>query len=480
MKLAARILIAFSLILSLGFYYLTHDVLTSIRVRYLEGVEESLVDGARIMAAMVSQDMETGAFAPDTLRATFTKAYAREFASKIYHLNKTSVDMRVYITDNRGRLLFDSLDKAPAGTDYSQWRDVSLTLEGKYGARSTREGEDPNAPTVLYVAAPILMGDQITGVLTVGKPTTNINSFLRIAKAQIIKRSVIALTAALFAGFFLILFITRPIKRLTRYAHDVRKGKKAALPTLDRSEIGEMGRAFESMKDALEGRKYVETYVQTLTHEIKSPISAIQGAAELLEEEMPGPQRQRFINNIQNESRRIRQLVDRMLQLAAIENMKGLKEPEPLAVKALINSVTERLMPLVAQKSIHLAQDIDTDLTVTGDAFLLKQALSNLIQNALDFSAHGETIRIAANRKGSQASFSVEDRGPGIPDYAQDRLFEKFFSLQRPGDHKKSTGLGLNFVKEIAELHRGHITLENQTNGGARAILTLPLSQEKQ
>ncbi|VVS94687.1 two-component system sensor histidine kinase CreC [Desulfoluna spongiiphila] len=476
MKLAARILIAFFLILSLGFYYITHDTLTSIRGRYLEGVEESLVDGARIMAAIVSHDMETGTFAPDKLRGAFAHAYAREFASKIYHLNKTSVDMRVYITDNRGILLFDSLDKEPEGTDYSQWRDVSLTLEGKYGARSSREGVDPNAPTVLYVAAPILIEDQIKGVLTVGKPTTNINSFLLIAKSKIIKRSIIALTVALVAGLFLILFITRPIKRLTRYAEDIRNGKKAALPSLDQSEIGEMGRAFESMKEALEGRQYVETYVQTLTHEIKSPISAIQGAAELLEEEMPAPQRLRFIRNIQNESRRIRELVDRMLELAAIENMKGLKQVEPVAFHCLTDSVTERLLPLVTQKRIHLVQEINRDLTVTGDIFLLKQAISNLIQNALDFSSPGETIRIATDSTGSLAFFSVEDRGPGIPDYAQSRLFEKFFSLQRPGNAKKSTGLGLNFVKEIAELHRGDITIENRTGGGARATLTVPVA----
>jgi len=476
MKLAVRILIAFFLITSLGFYYLTHDVLTNIRVRYLEGVEESLVDGARIMAAMASHDMETGAFAPDKLQAMFARAYSREFASKIYHLDKTSVDMRVYITDNRGLLLFDSLDQDPKGTDYSQWRDVSLTLDGKYGARSSREGTAPNAPTVLYVAAPILIKDQIKGVLTVGKPTTNINNFLLIAKAEIIKRSVIALTAALVAGFFLILFITRPINRLTRYADDVRRGKKTALPSLDRSEIGEMGRAFESMKEALEGRQYVETYVQTLTHEIKSPISAIQGAAELLEEEMPAPQRLRFISNIQNESRRIRELVDRMLELAAIENMKGLKQVEPVAFHCLTDNVTERLMPIITCKGLNLTQDINRELTVTGDAFLLKQAISNLIQNAVDFSTPGETIRIAADNQGSLASFSVEDRGPGIPDYARDRLFEKFFSLQRPADNKKSTGLGLNFVKEIAELHRGHITLENRAHGGARATLTLPLS----
>ena len=476
MKLAARILIAFFLIISAGFYYLTHDVLENIRVRYLEGVEESLVDGARIMASFISHDMETGTFAPDELQKMFTRAYNREFASKIYHLNKTNVDMRVYITDSRGILLFDSLEKDPVGTDYSQWRDVLLTLQGTYGARSTHESPDPKEPTVLYVAAPILIDNQIKGVLAVGKPTTNINNFLAIARARIIQRSTIALSAALITGLFVILLITRPIKRLTRYAEDVRRGKKVALPSLDKSEIGDMGRAFENMREALEGRKYVETYVQTLTHEIKSPISAIQGAAELLEEEMPESQRLRFINNIRNESTRIQRLVDRMLELAAIENMKGLNKPDTIVFHSLIDNVTERLLPLTTHKKLTIITTVNQELSVKGDAFLLKQAISNLLQNAIDFSSPGGTIRLTSHIADAFVSLSVEDRGPGIPDYAHDRLFEKFFSLQRPSDNKKSTGLGLNFVKEIAELHQGNIKLENRSDGGTRATLSVPLS----
>ena len=114
--------------------------------------------------------------------------------------------------------------------------------------------------------------------------------------------------------------ITKSIKLLTKYANDIREGKKAELPKLDNSEIYEMGRSFEKMREALEGKKYVEQYVQTLTHEIKSPISAIRGASELLEEDMTPEQRLRFLLNIQSESKRIQQLLERMLALSSLEN----------------------------------------------------------------------------------------------------------------------------------------------------------------
>jgi two-component system, OmpR family, sensor histidine kinase CreC len=112
---------------------------------------------------------------------------------------------------------------------------------------------------------------------------------------------------------------------------------------------------------------------------------------------------------------------------------------------------------------------------VQGDAFLLRRALSNLLDNAIDFSPDGAVVEIDLHVDPRIAQVKVRDHGPGIPDYAEDKVFEKFYSLARPHSQKKSTGLGLAFVKEIAELHHGRITLENASDGkGAVATLSLP------
>ena len=115
------------------------------------------------------------------------------------------------------------------------------------------------------------------------------------------------------------------------------------------------------------------------------------------------------------------------------------------------------------------------DASVEGEAFLLRRALANLIDNALDFSPANAkvTLRLLVNPR--SVDVSVRDHGPGIPDYAEDKVFEKFYSLARPHSRKKSTGLGLPFVKEIAELHHGRVTLKNAPEGGgAVATLSLP------
>ena len=113
-----------------------------------------------------------------------------------------------------------------------------------------------------------------------------------------------------------------------------------------------------------------------------------------------------------------------------------------------------------------------------GESFLLESALHNLLQNAIDFSPAGGAIRIrvAPDAAAQTAAITVEDDGPGIPDYALPRLFERFYSLARPGSGRKSSGLGLCFVREAAALHRGSIHVKNRTDiPGTRAVLRLPL-----
>ena len=475
MKLGIRIFLCYLVIFAGCFYYPIDWVLDTLRSRYLEGVEDPLVDHANILAASVGHEMALGKFDREELFAKFQDAYRRPLTARIYKLLKTEVDMRVYITDRSGTVLFDSVDRDNWGADYSAWRDVHLTLKGQYGARTTlADPEDPTS-SVLFVAAPVRVGGELGGVLTVAKPTTNIKYFLQQAKPQIFRVGILAAVAAVVLGFFLSVWITRPIKRLTRYADDVREGKRVGLPRLDRTEIGDMGAAFEKMREALAGKQYVEQYVQKLTHEIKSPLSAIRGAAELLEENMPAQQRSRFLDNIRSEAGRIQQIVDHMLELSALENREKLQKKEKISLHALVKTVVESKQPLLSKKGLRVVEDVDRDLMVRGDSFLLHQAVSNLVQNAIDFSNEHDRIRVSTQAGPSHVLVVVDDNGVSIPAFAEDKVFDKFFSLQRPDSGKKSTGLGLNFVKEVAELHGGGITLENRPEGGVRATLNLPL-----
>ncbi|MDD5351034.1 MAG: ATP-binding protein, partial [Chthoniobacteraceae bacterium] len=225
----------------------------------------------------------------------------------------------------------------------------------------------------------------------------------------------------------------------------------------------------------LEGKDYVNRYVQTLTHEMKSPVAAIQGAAELLQEEMPPEDRRKFLANIQTETVRIQEAVDSLLLLASVESKKTLDHAESVNLRDLVRCALEKIAVRIGVRGIHVADHFpDAAPMISGDRFLLERTILNLLENAVDFTPEGGTVAVGARRQDGCWKLAVEDSGPGIPDYALAHVFERFYSLPRPATGRKSSGLGLAFVKEVALLHGGTVELSNRAEGGARAVLSLP------
>lgn len=327
---------------------------------------------------------------------------------------------------------------------------------------------------MMYIAAPILHEGDLIGVLSVGKPTYSADQFTEAAQNKFIIGGTLVCLALIVIGLLLSVWVTRPIIRLTDYARAVRDGKRVRRPRLGSSEMEELGVAFEQMRDALAGKQYVENYVQTLTHEIKSPLSAISGAVELLEEDLTPVQRQTFLRNIRQESGRIGRIVDNLLLLSSLESRKYINSKERIGVSNLLAELEKTLAPLLAVKNIDLDIRGECNLTIRGEPNLIRQALLNIVQNAIEFSPAGGEIVVRVERQEGGVCFEVLDHGPGIPDYARERIFERFYSLKRPADGRKSSGLGLSLVKEIAALHQGSITLSNRSGGGAEARLFFP------
>jgi two-component system sensor histidine kinase CreC len=276
------------------------------------------------------------------------------------------------------------------------------------------------------------------------------------------------------------LWLTQQVGRLTRYANDVREGKRVPFPKLAKTELLDMGLAFENMRASLAGQAYVEQYVRALTHEIKSPISAIRGAAEILQRpQLEEAQRERFLRNVRSETQRIQDLVDRMLELSELELRRALPASAEVALTPILRSVLEAQAPQVAHKQLQPELELDEDAHVLGDPFLLHLALSNLISNAIDWSPQGASLRVSCHREQGQVQVNIEDEGPGIPEFARARVFERFYSLTRPDTGQKSTGLGLNLVREIATLHQGEVRLDNREQRGLRARLTLTAASSR-
>ncbi len=230
------------------------------------------------------------------------------------------------------------------------------------------------------------------------------------------------------------------------------------------------------MREALEGRREIERYTQALAHGVKAPLAAIRGAAELLEEEVPDEQRRRFLGNIRSEAARIQQTVERLLELSSIGARTAPDRTERIEVSGLLGEAAGALRPAFESVGVSLIVRPGDSGWVRGDRLLLREALVNLLQNAVDFTPAGGTVLLRTAAAAGRVEFVVEDSGAGVPDYALERAFERFYSLPRPGSGRKSTGLGLSLVREIARLHGGDAALSNRPEGGARATLWMPVS----
>jgi two-component system sensor histidine kinase CreC len=476
-----RVFAAILLAYAIGVGWLMWRLLADIDPRYRESAEESLVETAHLMAAQIEQRwLERGVSLAEpvidiaVLEPLFRDLYARELDADIFGFKKTRIELRMTVVDASGRVLFDSLGRA-AGADHSQWRDVKRALEGRYGARTTPDVDTDARTAVMYVAAPLKRDGAIVGAVSVGKPAESFGQFVEAARRKTIVIGVTSVLAVALLVAILSVWLVRPFGFIADYVRYARSQRSFSLPRLGRRALGTLGAAYDEMRDALAGRSYVADYVQTLTHELKSPLSAIRGAAELLHErEMPAADRERFVANIERETARIQELVDRMMELAALESRRVLERTEPVALRSLLEERVSSANAAGAPRGITVALDAPQDATVDGDALLLQRALGNLLDNALDFSPPGGRIEISLALRARAAEIAVRDHGPGIPDYADDKVFERFYSLARPGTQRKSTGLGLPFVREIASLHHGRVSLRNAEGGGALAVLSLP------
>lgn len=458
-------------------------MVSDLRPHYLKSMEETLVDIATVLSSCVETQADSNTIPVNTIDTAFKLSLRKNLNARIYNLYKKNMNLRVYITDTAGIVLYDSENKS-VGMDFSRWNDVYLTLRGHYGKRSTRTMEDDPSSSVLYVGAPIIINGKIAGVLTVSKSTGSMGSFIDSAREKILVVGTAAGLTVFFVGIVLTIWVTGPIRKLTKYALNVKNEKLVTMPKLGllskygHSEVGVLGTALEEMKTALEGKKYIEKFIQTLTHEIKSPLSAIRGASELLTENPPDDKKNQFLGNIVNESKRIQDIIDRLLQLSSLENRTGLKDPEIINVSRLLDEIVESITPAAEKKRQLIHVSTVTDVSVTGEKFLIRQALVNLIQNAIDFSDAAGEITITVSKQDENCIITISDQGTGIPEYAKEKIFERFYSLPRPDSKRKSSGLGLSFVHEVAALHGGSISLVNNENLGARAVFTIPLEQK--
>ena len=379
----------------------------------------------------------------------------------VYGQRKEFSDQSVYVTDVQGRVIFHSRNQLKEGADFSIWRNVRLALRGRYGARSTRADKDDPTSSVMHTTFPLAEGDRIYGTITLAKPVKHLSFALERARDRVLKVAGLTLAFLLLAGILLMRRIVNPIDKLTRYVSDLSHGVKREAPRLPRGELQLLSNTIQELRTSLDGKAYVESYVQSLTHELKSPIAAISGAVELLD--MPeGSTNRRLLDNISRESSRMNEMVQKLLLLSRLENKARDLDFVDFEWGVLLEGICHEAGQRLAPQQVKLLNDSGAEFKGNGDLFLLKMALNNVLQNASEFSARDAVLEVNVKSEDGGVVIEVKDSGSGIPDYALKRIYERFYSLPRPQSGAKSSGLGLAIVREIVEMHGGTIEVKNR------------------
>jgi PAS domain S-box-containing protein len=224
--------------------------------------------------------------------------------------------------------------------------------------------------------------------------------------------------------------------------------------------------------------KMKSEFVATVSHDLRAPLTFMRGYATMLPMVGPLNERQRdFGDKIIGGVEQMTALIDDLLDLGRIEAGVDLAH-EPVKMAEVIREVVQSLLPQAVHKELKLEVDVPADLpSLAGDVTLLRQAVTNLVDNALKYTPKGGEVRLSARVQGAAFQFSVADTGVGIAPADQAHLFERFFRVRQRGSSQvKGSGLGLAIVKSIVERHGGRVWVESKLGQGSTFAFSLPLN----
>ncbi|MCG3204162.1 MAG: Adaptive-response sensory-kinase SasA [Elusimicrobia bacterium] len=339
-----------------------------------------------------------------------------------------------------------------------------------------------------------LRGERVSGTVHLGFNLNMVNSkvdgFIERIWPHLLGGMLVALVLGLFMAFIIAKKITRPIAQLTEGAKAIGEGHwETRIPVESSDELGFLAHEFNLMSTKLkELDDLKDDFVSSVSHELRSPLSAISGYAELLRmkplEEMAPEKREKALVIIQESTERLSHFINDILDLAKIKSGQIEVTRKPFSIKATVEEVVRLFQPLIEKKNIQCFVDISEAIPmIQADGEKIRQVITNLISNALKFTPSQGKIRIIAKNQTDSIHVLVEDSGVGIPEDQQEIVFEKFRQVKGQAAalvSQKGTGLGLAIAKGNIEAHGGKIWIESDIGKGTKVHFTLPMTGVEQ
>lgn len=294
------------------------------------------------------------------------------------------------------------------------------------------------------------------------------------------------LSAALIAGGLALLLallladrLLRPVQSLTRAAHALAQGDLSQrVPISGQDELAELGKTFNQMAQSLQNNQQARRALTAdIAHELRTPLAVQRAHLEALQDGIYEPTPE-TIQTLLNQNQLLTRLVDDLRTLALADSGQLTLNLTETNLNALCSRQIEHFSATTTAKNIHIHSQIPPqNIKILADPQRIEQILNNLLANAVRYTPEGGTITLNLRQTATNAQICIQDDGPGIPEDALPFIFERFYRAEKSRTRSEGgTGLGLAIARQLALLHNGSLTAENNPNGGAVFNLTLPLN----
>ena len=357
------------------------------------------------------------------------------------------------------------------------------------GSASTQVRVNEKDESIVSVAVPVQRFRAVLGVLLLSTQPGEIDKIVSNERVAILRVFAVAAAVTVVLSILLAGTIAGPVRRLAEAAERVRHGVKSRQEIPDfterSDEIGHLSGALRDMTNALFNRiEAIESFAADVAHELKNPLTSLRSAVETLPLARNDASRKRLLEVIQHDVRRLDRLISDISDASRLDAELLRAKAEPIDTVKLLSAVTSVFNSVDRKDGVKVKLTTPTGLPsaalfVNGHDSRLGQVVNNLIDNARSFSPAGGEVRVLLRRTRNDIDIVVEDDGPGVPEHALERIFERFYT-DRPEDQGfgQNSGLGLSISRQIVEAHGGKILVENRTDGesvvGARFTLRLP------
>lgn len=474
-SLFARILVVYLIIILVAFSLLGGIFFEMLKNQYIDAQ----------MDAMVIKANEINEWSADYYNGELTD---KQFCSKLTQKAKSEnvVIWLISASLNHVYMVADPDKKCSIEEKFSSVRTREILRDTQQGIiiKQVSNMDGSFKGSVMSVALPMTAGDNVIGAIVVNKEVEAVELGISTIFREVLMPLLISVAFAFALAFVLSRYIVRPVKDISIGATELSRGNLdwRVKPTTN-DEIGELAASFNKMAEELKIQDGLRnTFIANVSHELRTPLASVQGFIQgMLDRAIEESDRDKYLEIVLAETKRMNMLISDLLSLAKIESGKFPMEYSEFDINELLRRCILMFEQRIEEKNLEVSLGIgENKLYVWADEDRISQVITNLVDNAVKFTLDGGKISVWTRLEGNKVHINISDTGVGIPAEDQPFIFERFFKVDK--SHSKATpgtGIGLSIVKRIIAQHGEKISFESEEGKGTTFTFTLTCALPK-